>query len=148
MALLAAHLLTTQKELLPPTDILQPADLDLAFKRYQPKSVIHFAALAYVGESAAQPLAYYQNNVSGLINVLDAMVRYGADTIVFSSSCTVYGIPEMLPIPETARLQPISPYGQSKLMGEQILQHAAAAHHFRIALLRYFNAWRGSRRAT
>jgi UDP-arabinose 4-epimerase len=129
-------------------DILQPADLDLAFKRYQPKSVIHFAALTYVGESVAQPLPYYQNNVSGLINVLDAMVRYGADTIVFSSSCTVYGIPEMLPIPETARLQPISPYGQSKLMGEQILQHAAAAHHFRIALLRYFNAWRGSRRAT
>ena len=121
-------------------DILQPADLDLAFKRYQPKSVIHFAALAYVGESVAQPLAYYQNNVSGLINVLDAMVRHGADTIVFSSSCTVYGIPEMLPIPETARLQPISPYGWSKLMCEQILIHAAAANRLRIALLRYFNA--------
>jgi UDP-arabinose 4-epimerase len=121
-------------------DILQPADLDLAFKRYQPKSVIHFAALAYVGESVAQPLAYYQNNVSGLINVLDAMVRHGTDTIVFSSSCTVYGIPEMLPIPETARLRPISPYGQSKLMCEQILMHAAAANRLRIALLRYFNA--------
>jgi hypothetical protein len=65
-------------------DILKPADLDQAFKRYQPKSVIHFAALAYVGDSVAQPLAYYQNNVSGLINVLDAIVRHGADTIVFS----------------------------------------------------------------
>jgi UDP-arabinose 4-epimerase len=121
-------------------DILQPADLDRAFKQYQPKSVIHFAALAYVGESVAEPLAYYKNNVSGLINVLDAMARHGADTIVFSSSCTVYGIPDTLPIAETARQQPISPYGRSKSMCEQILVHAAAAHHLRIALLRYFNA--------
>jgi UDP-arabinose 4-epimerase len=121
-------------------DILQPADLDRAFERYQPKSVIHFAALAYVGESVAQPLAYYQNNVSGLISVLDAMVRHRIDTIVFSSSCATYGIPDTVPIAENARQQPISPYGNSKLMCEQILQHAVAAHHFRIALLRYFNA--------
>jgi UDP-arabinose 4-epimerase len=121
-------------------DILQPADLDLAFKCYQPKSVIHFAALAYVGESVAQPLAYYQNNVSGLINVLDAMVRHGSDTIVFSSSCTVYGIPDTLPIAETAPHRPISPYGSSKSMCEQILVHAAAAHRLRVAVLRYFNA--------
>jgi UDP-arabinose 4-epimerase len=121
-------------------DILKPADLDRAFQLHQPKSVIHFAALAYVGESVAQPLAYYQNNVSGLINVLDAMVRHGADTIVFSSSCTVYGIPDTLPIPETARRQPINPYGRSKLMCEQILAHVAAAHPLRVALLRYFNA--------
>jgi UDP-arabinose 4-epimerase len=121
-------------------DILQPADLDLAFERYQPKSVIHFAALAYVGESVAQPLAYYQNNVGGIINVLDAMVRYGADTIVFSSSCTVYGVPDTLPISETAPQRPISPYGRSKLMCEQILAHVAAAHLLRVALLRYFNA--------
>jgi UDP-arabinose 4-epimerase len=121
-------------------DILQPADLDRAFRRYQPKSVIHFAALAYVGESVEQPLVYYHTNVSGLINVLDAMIRHGADTIVFSSSCTVYGIPDTLPIPETARRQPISPYGQSKLMCEQILMHAAAAHRLRVAALRYFNA--------
>jgi UDP-arabinose 4-epimerase len=121
-------------------DILQPADLDQAFERYQPKSVIHFAALAYVGESVAQPLAYYQTNVSGLINVLDAMVRHGVDTIVFSSSCATYGIPETLPIAENARQQPISPYGHSKLMCEQILIDVAAAHHLRFALLRYFNA--------
>ena len=121
-------------------DILQPADLDRVFELYQPKSVIHFAALAYVGESVAQPLAYYQNNVSGLINVLDAMMRHSADTIVFSSSCATYGIPDTLPIAENARQQPISPYGQSKLMCEQILKHAAAAHNLRIALLRYFNA--------
>src|SRR5436190_2714773 len=121
-------------------DILQPADLHRVFELYQPKSVIHFAALAYVGESVAQPLAYYQNNVSGLINVLDAMMRHSADTIVFSSSCATYGIPDTLPIAENARQQPISPYGQSKLMCEQILKHAAAAYGLRIALLRYFNA--------
>jgi UDP-arabinose 4-epimerase len=121
-------------------DILQPADLDRAFKRYQPKSIIHFAALAYVGESVTQPLAYYQNNVSGLINVLNAMVRHGADTMVFSSSCATYGIPDALPIVENAGQQPISPYGHSKLVCEQILVHVAAAHHLRIALLRYFNA--------
>jgi UDP-arabinose 4-epimerase len=121
-------------------DILQPADLDRAFVQYQPKSVIHFAALAYVGESVAQPLAYYQNNVSGLVNVLDAMVRHGADTIVFSSSCATYGIPDALPIAENAKQQPISPYGHSKLVCEQILIRVATAHHLRIALLRYFNA--------
>ena len=121
-------------------DILQPADLHRVFELYQPKSVIHFAALAYVGESVAQPLAYYQNNVSGLINVLDAMMRHSADTIVFSSSCVTYGIPDTLPIAENARQKPISPYGQSKLMCEQILKHAAAAYGLRIALLRYFNA--------
>ena len=121
-------------------DILKPADLDRAFERYRPRSVIHFAALAYVGESVAQPLAYYQNNVSGLVNVLDAMLRHGVDTIVFSSSCATYGIPDALPIVESARQQPISPYGHSKLVGEQILGHVAAAHHLRVALLRYFNA--------
>ena len=121
-------------------DILQPTDLDQAFERYQPKSVVHFAALAYVGESVAQPLAYYQNNVSGLINVLDAMVRHGVNTMVFSSSCATYGIPDALPIAENARQLPISPYGHSKLICEQILMRVAAAHHLRIALLRYFNA--------
>jgi UDP-arabinose 4-epimerase len=121
-------------------DILKQTDLDRAFEHYQPRSLIHFAALAYVGESVAQPLAYYRINVSGLINVLDAMVRHGADTIVFSSSCTVYGIPDTLPIAESAPQRPISPYGRSKLMGEQILMHAAAAHGLRVAVLRYFNA--------
>jgi UDP-arabinose 4-epimerase len=121
-------------------DVFERASLDRAFQRYQPKSVIHFAALAYVGESVAQPLAYYQNNVSGLINLLEAMVRYGVDTIVFSSSCATYGIPEVLPISEDAPQRPISPYGHSKLMGEQILKNLASAHKLRIALLRYFNA--------
>jgi UDP-arabinose 4-epimerase len=121
-------------------DILQRADLDQAFAKYQPKSVIHFAAFAYVGESVARPLGYYRNNVSGLINLLETMMRYGADTIVFSSSCATYGIPDVLPIAEDAPQRPINPYGHSKLMGEQILKNVAAAHNLRVGLLRYFNA--------
>lgn len=121
-------------------DILKQDDLDRVFRRYQPKAVIHFAALAYVGESIERPLAYYHNNVSGLINVLDAMVRHGIDTIVFSSSCATYGVPDVLPIPEDAPQRPISPYGHSKLMCEQILKDLATAQNFRVVLLRYFNA--------
>jgi UDP-arabinose 4-epimerase len=121
-------------------DILEPAALDAAFKLYQPKCVIHFAALAYVGESVSEPLSYYNCNVTGLINVLDAMVRNGADTIVFSSSCATYGIPDVIPTPETAPQRPINPYGRSKLMCEQILNHVARSHGLRVAILRYFNA--------
>src|SRR5215208_2833780 len=121
-------------------DIRQPADIERAFQQYQPTSVIHFAALAYVGESVVQPLSYYQNNVSGLINVLDAMVRHGVQTIIFSSSCAVYGVPDVLPIAEDGRQQPISPYGHSKLVCEQTLRNVAAAHGLRFAILRYFNA--------
>ena len=121
-------------------DIPKQDDLDCAFERYQPQSVIHFAVLAYVGESVEQPLTYYQNNVSGLINVLDVMVRHGVDTIVFSSSCATYGVPDVLPIAEEALQRPISPYGHSKLMCEQILLHVATTYHLRISLLRYFNA--------
>ena len=100
-------------------DILEPAALDAASKLYQPKCVVHFAALAYVGELIFQPLSYYKCNVTGLINVLDAMVRNGADTIVLSSSCATYGVPDTIPIPETAPQRPINPYGQSKLFASR-----------------------------
>jgi UDP-glucose-4-epimerase GalE len=121
-------------------DILNVDQVNTAFERYRPKSIMHFAALAYVGESVSQPLAYYKSNVAGLINVLDAMVRNGVHTIVFSSSCATYGVPDSLPITEDSPQQPISPYGRSKLMCEQILKDVAAAHGLRFALLRYFNA--------
>jgi UDP-arabinose 4-epimerase len=121
-------------------DILNPAHLDAAFERYRPGAVIHFAALAYVGESVSQPLAYYRVNVAGLVNVLEAMLRHGAGSVVFSSSCATYGIPEQLPITESAPQHPISPYGRSKLACEQILADACAAAPLRVAILRYFNA--------
>ena len=121
-------------------DILNPSDLEQAFRHYQPKWVIHFAAFAYVGESVSDPLSYYETNVSGLTNVLKAMVKSGTDGIVFSSSCATYGIPSRLPICEGEPQYPINPYGHSKLFCERILIDAAAAHRLRIAILRYFNA--------
>src|SRR5437763_4549013 len=74
-------------------DILDPAALNDAFERHRPGAVIHFAALAYVGESMSRPLAYYRVNIAGLVNVLEAMLRYDTQTIVFSSSCATYGVP-------------------------------------------------------
>jgi UDP-arabinose 4-epimerase len=121
-------------------DILKATDLDAVFDRHRPTSVIHFAALAYVGESVSRPLDYYRINVAGLINVVEAMLRHGTRTIVFSSSCATYGIPEKLPIPEGAPQRPINPYGRSKLACEQILVDASAAEHLQVAMLRYFNA--------
>jgi UDP-arabinose 4-epimerase len=121
-------------------DILETAALDAAFEQHRPGAVIHFAALAYVGESMSRPLDYYRVNVAGLVNVLEAMLRHGTPTIVFSSSCATYGIPSELPIVESAPQRPINPYGRSKLAGEQILADARAAEGLRVAMLRYFNA--------
>src|SRR5215470_15546598 len=89
-------------------DILDRATLDAAFERYRPDAVIHFAALAYVGESMSRPLDYYRVNVAGLINVLEAMLRSATKTIVFSSSCATYGIPDRQPIAEDAPQRPIN----------------------------------------
>lgn len=121
-------------------DILDAKALDDTFKQYQPRSVIHFAALAYVGESFQQALSYYEVNISGFVNLLKVMVRHGVENIVFSSTCATYGIPDSVPIPETAEQKPINPYGRSKLACEQILADTAKAHHLRFAILRYFNA--------
>ena len=121
-------------------DILDLAALNAVFERHRPVAVIHFAALAYVGESMSRPLAYYRVNVAGLVNVLNAMLRYGTRTIVFSSSCATYGIPDRLPITESAPQRPINPYGRSKLAGEQILADALGTEGLRVAMLRYFNA--------
>jgi UDP-arabinose 4-epimerase len=121
-------------------DILDPQALEDAFVRYRPQSVIHFAALAYVGESTKDPLSYYAINTSGLVNVLKCMVAHGVARIVFSSSCATYGIPDKIPVTEDAPQRPISPYGRSKLMGEQIIGDAAEAHNLTFGILRYFNA--------
>ena len=103
-------------------------------------SVIHFAGLKAVGESVAKPLLYYRNNVEGSIALFDAMVETGVKTVVFSSSATVYGDPQSVPIREDAPLSVTNPYGRSKLMIEDILRDIAKADpDWRIALLRYFN---------
>lgn len=103
-------------------------------------SVIHMAALKAVGESVEQPLRYYQNNITGLISMLEAMNEIGVRRFVFSSSATVYGDAQQVPIPETAPLSATNPYGQTKLIAEQILRDLAqSADDWSILALRYFN---------
>ncbi len=110
------------------------------FERHAIAAVVHFAAFKAVGESAAQPLAYYRNNLGGLFSVVGAMAQRGGKALVFSSSATVYGSPERLPIAEDAALATTSPYGATKLMSENILRDIERADPaWRIALLRYFN---------
>lgn len=123
------------------TDLRDSSEVNDVFKKYQPMSVIHFAGLKAVGESVNFPLKYFQNNVSGSINLLEAMQRANVKNIVFSSSCTVYGNTDELPIDESAPVGNTSnPYGHSKYMTEQILKDLH--HHdpsWNISILRYFN---------
>jgi UDP-arabinose 4-epimerase len=109
-------------------------------RRYRPVAVMHFAALAYVGESVAHPALYYTNNVLGSLSLLEAMRQCAVDVIIFSSSCATYGIPTSLPITERHPQSPINPYGVSKLMVERMLQDYGAAYGLRWMSLRYFNA--------
>ncbi|MGB6389466.1 MAG: UDP-glucose 4-epimerase GalE [Methyloceanibacter sp.] len=104
------------------------------------KAVLHFAACAYVGESVADPRKYYANNVVGSLSLLNAMLEAGCDKIVFSSSCSVYGEPEEVPIRESAAKNPLSPYGASKLMVERVLSDYGGAYGLQSVALRYFNA--------
>jgi UDP-glucose 4-epimerase len=121
-------------------DIRDSNALDALFAHYNFAGVIHFAGLKAVGESVAQPLRYLENNVSGTINLLQAMDRANVRRIVFSSSATVYGDPVSVPIPETAALTATNPYGRTKLMCEDALRELHAADpRWSIAILRYFN---------
>ncbi len=121
-------------------DVRDAALLDRVFAGHRISAVIHFAALKAVGESVRQPLAYYDNNVGGTLQLLEAMRRAGVRTMVFSSSATVYGDPASVPIREDFPLTATNPYGWTKLMMEQMLADLVQAEpDWRIARLRYFN---------
>ena len=122
-------------------DIRDRAALDEIFAAHKFDYVIHFAGLKAVGESCAKPLEYYDNNLVGTLTLLEAMRDHGCKSIVFSSSATVYGDPERLPLDETCRIGgTTNPYGTSKLYQEQILRDLYAADpEWRIVILRYFN---------
>ncbi len=121
-------------------DVGDAAQLDEIFDRYRPEAVVHFAAYKAVGESVSQPLAYYRNNLGGLVNTCETMKRHSCRRIVFSSSATVYGAPEQLPLREDAPTSATNPYGATKLMGEQILRDVGVADPaWQTACLRYFN---------
>lgn len=121
-------------------DILDAARLHDVIKAYRPTGVLHFAALALVGESMQAPSLYYRTNVTGTVNLLDACRIHDVRAFVFSSSCAVYGKPESTPIAESAPTSPINPYGASKLMVERILEDYDMAYGLRHVTLRYFNA--------
>jgi UDP-glucose-4-epimerase GalE len=121
-------------------DVGDGARLDAVFARHRIDAVMHFAALAYVGESVEQPALYYRNNVGGTLELLEAMRRAGVRQLVFSSTCATYGVPERMPITEDTPQQPINPYGMSKLVVERVLRDYDAAYGLRSVSLRYFNA--------
>jgi UDP-glucose 4-epimerase len=121
-------------------DVCDEAALDAVFASRSIDAVVHFAALKAVGESVRKPLEYYANNVGGLVTLLRAMRRHGCSVCVFSSSATVYGDPEQLPIKEDARLAAVNPYGSTKLMCERVLADMVVADgQLQVACLRYFN---------
>jgi UDP-glucose 4-epimerase len=121
-------------------DLLNRPQLEQVFIDHHIEAVIHFGALKAVGESMESPLRYYHNNITGTLVLSEIMQKYGVKKMVFSSSATVYGMPERVPISEDFPLKATNPYGRTKLMVEEIMSDTAAAdREWSVALLRYFN---------
>jgi len=121
-------------------DILDTVNLDKLFKNYKPDVVMHFSAYSLVGESMTNPYKYYNNNVSGTLNLLKAMIDNDCMKFIFSSSAAIFGNPEYIPIDENHPKNPINPYGKSKLMVEEILKDFESAYGLKYVSFRYFNA--------
>ncbi|WP_430459479.1 UDP-glucose 4-epimerase GalE [Thalassolituus sp. LLYu03] len=121
-------------------DIRDKSSLDAVFATNQVDSVVHFAGYKAVGESAAEPLRYYRNNVDGSLNLLESMKEHGVRKLVFSSSATVYGVPEFNPYTEEHRKRPFNPYGQTKSVVEDMMYDLCASDpQYALVALRYFN---------
>ena len=114
--------------------------MDAIFAQHDIHSVVHLCANAYVGESMANPRKYYSNNIGNGLILLETMLDHDVKNIISSSSCTVYGVPERTPIDEGSKIAPISPYGHTKAMFEQIMSDFSRSHGLRYCALRYFNA--------
>ncbi len=121
-------------------DLNRPDDILGALRRVKPDAVMHFAAFALVGESMEQPELYFQNNVVGGLNLVEAMRQVGVPKIIFSSTCATYGQPERVPMAEDIPQRPANPYGESKLLFEKILIWYQQIHSIQSVFLRYFNA--------
>ncbi len=120
-------------------DLKNKADIDNVFRNYLIEAVVHFAAYSLVGESVSAPKKYWENNVVGSMNLLNSMLDFGVDKIVFSSTCATYGEPNYVPIDELHPQKPINPYGQTKLAVEKIMDDYDRAYGLRSVRLRYFN---------
>jgi UDP-arabinose 4-epimerase len=121
-------------------DLLDQDRLHRVLVEHQVQAVLHFAAFAWVGESMQAPEIYFRNNVGGTLSLLNAMRSAGVGRLVFSSTCAVYGSPEIVPIEESNPTAPSNPYGESKLMVEKILGWEGICHQLKWVALRYFNA--------
>jgi len=121
-------------------DLHDSPRLAAALRAHKITAVMHFAALAYVGESMTDPETYYRNNVGGTLALLSAMREAEVARIVFSSTCAIYGVPDRVPIVETTAKAPLNPYGETKLAIERALYWYNQAYGLRFAALRYFNA--------
>jgi len=121
-------------------DLSDSIKLNVLFQKYSPDAVVHFGAASIVSESVCNPCKYYLNNVVGTLNLLEAMVKNQCNKMIFSSSASVYGNPEYIPIDENHPKKPINPYGKSKLMAEQILADFDKAYGLKYFVFRYFNA--------
>ncbi len=121
-------------------DLRRPADLAAAFGSGKFDAVMHFAACCYVGESVQEPGKYYENNVVGSLNLLEAMKAAGVGRLVFSSTCATYGDPQRLPLDERHPQQPVNPYGMTKFAAERAMEDYGRAYGLRTVALRYFNA--------
>lgn len=133
--------ITGEKIIIHQCDCSNSSSLNEIFETYHPFGVIHFAAYKAVGESVKEPLKYYTNNIHSLVSILETCKKYDVKNIVFSSSCTVYGEPDQIPVTEETPIKDAtSPYGFTKQVGERICEDFSNAHHdFNIILLRYFN---------
>ena len=109
-------------------DLRSREDIEALLRRARFDAVMHFAALCYVGESVQEPRKYYENNVIGTLNLLDAMCAAGVKRLVFSSSCATYGDPQRLPMDETHRQLPVNPYGMTKFAAERAMADYGAAY--------------------
>lgn len=127
-------------------DIQNSALLDEIFTTYPIDAVMHFAAFTEVGESVTEPIMYYKNNVMATLNLLESMHKHRVHTFIFSSSAAIFGMPQEKLVTETHPCQPISPYGQTKLMVEEILRDLDHAYALKSCCLRYFNAAGGDPR--
>ncbi|MEO0367833.1 MAG: UDP-glucose 4-epimerase GalE [Pseudomonadota bacterium] len=132
--------ITGQSILVEEGDLLDDSCLSKIFSQHEFSAVVHFAALKAVGESCEQPLRYYENNVVGAIKLIKHMQAVGCHRLVFSSSATVYGDPDTVPIAEDAAVKPTNPYGESKLIVENVMRDLCAADPtWSATVLRYFN---------
>ena len=136
----AGHRWAVGSKTLIEADLADKLSIQRAIEQYRIEAIIHFAAHAYVGESIADPRKYFQNNAVNTLNLLGVMVDLGVKYIVYSSTCSTYGIPEKLPLSEEHPQRPVNPYGESKLFIERVLHWYERAYGLRWVALRYFNA--------